>query len=213
MSNQRTLDTDYAAAGFGGALGFGAHPALLIVDFGMAYLTPGAPLYAGVEAEFATTIALRAAADAAGVPVIFSRVEYSPGGAEGGLFYRKIPHILGSFDTGNPLADFDPRLSPRATDTVITKHYPSAFFGTDLADRLRQRGIDTLAIAGVTTSGCVRATALDALCHGFIPLIVRDACGDRDPAVQAANLFDLQAKYADVVESGDVMRYFAGLRG
>jgi maleamate amidohydrolase len=202
-------DADYAAAGFGGALGFGARPALLIIDFAMAYLTPGSPLYAGVEAELETTIALRAAADAAGVPVTFTRVEYSPGGPEGGLFYRKLGHVLQCFDAGNPLGDFHPRLVPRAGDSVITKYYPSAFFGTDLAPQLHQRGIDTLVIAGLSTSGCVRASALDALCHGFIPVIVADACGDRDPAVQAANLFDLQAKTADVVTSAEVLRYFA----
>ena len=203
-------DADYAAAGFGGSLGFGRRPALLIVDFARAYLVPGSPLYLGGEAELAVSTVLRAAADAAGVPVVFTRVEYAPGGREGGLFYRKVT-ALRCFDRGNPLGDFDDRLRPRERDIAVTKHYPSAFFGTALAPMLHTLGIDTCVIAGLSTSGCVRATALDALCHGFIPVVVSDACGDRDAGVQAANLFDLQAKYADVVGSAAVVGYFAEL--
>lgn len=204
-------DADYAAAGFGGSLGFGIHPALLIIDFAMAYFERTSPLYAAVDAELAVTVALRDAADAAGVPVIFTRVEYTDNGRDGGLFYRRLPRVLACFDAGNPLAELHPRLTPAPADTVITKHFPSAFFGTDLAPILHARGIDTLVVTGVTTSGCVRASAIDALCHGFIPIIVRDACGDRDAAVQAANLFDLQAKTGEIVESAVVIDYFKAL--
>jgi maleamate amidohydrolase len=209
--SEKDLHADYAAAGFGANLGFGTSPALIIIDFARAYLEPTSPLYAGIEAELAVNIRLRATADAAGVPVIFTRVDYPPGGREGGLFYRKVK-ALACFDHDNPLADFDDRLRPRATDMVVTKYYPSAFFGTALAPTLHAMGIDTAVITGLSTSGCVRATALDALCHGFVPVVVADACGDRDPRVQAANLFDLQAKYADVVGSAAVEGYFAGLK-
>lgn len=206
------LDADYAAAGFGGALGFGERPALVIVDFAMAYLEPGSQLYAGVEAELEINIALAEAARSARAPVVFTRVEYHAGGVDGGWFYRKV-RALRCFDAGNPLGDFHPRLKPRDGDIVVTKQYPSAFFGTPLASTLHALKIDCCIVTGLSTSGCVRATALDALCHGFIPIVVRDACGDRDARVHEANLFDLAAKYADVITSAEVIAHFAALGG
>jgi maleamate amidohydrolase len=203
---------DYAAAGFGGDLPWGRRPALLLVDFAAAYFVPGSPLFAGVEAERAVAAHLAAAARAAAIPVIFTRVEYEPGvpGRDGGLFYRKI-RALTVFDRGNPLGDFTPELAPRPGDIVITKQWPSSFFRTGLADRLRDLGVDTLLITGLSTSGCVRASALDALCEGFVPIVIEDACGDRDSNVQAANLFDLAAKTANVVRSPAVLAYLASL--
>lgn len=204
------LEGDYAAAGFGGALGFGDAPALILVDFVMAYLEPTAPLYAGVEAEVAVAARLVAAARGAQVPVLFTRVEFTPGGADGGHFYRKVK-ALACLDRGSPLGNFPPALQPEPDDVVVTKQYASGFFGTSLASTLNAMGVDTLVITGLTTSGCVRATTLDALQHGFIPIVVSDACGDRDARVQEANLFDLQAKYADVVTSEVVLAKFAKL--
>lgn len=208
MSDTRAVD--YARAGFGGTLGPGERPALLLVDVAVAYLAPDSPLYARGEAVLEANIRLAAAARAAGVPIVFTRVEYAPGGAEGGLFYKKVK-ALACFDAGNPLGAFHPRLAPEPGDLVVTKHYPSAFFGTSLASTLTAMRIDTCLVTGFSTSGCVRATALDALCHGFAPLVVRDACGDRDQVVHDANLFDLQAKYADVVAASDALAYLAGL--
>jgi maleamate amidohydrolase len=212
MSGRTTDDVnaDYAAAGFGGGLGFGAKPALIIIDFAMAYLVDGSPLYAGVEAELESNIRLYAAARAAGVQVIFTRVEYQKGGLDGGYFYRKVK-ALQCFDAGNPLGDFHPRLSPQDGDLIVTKQYPSAFFGTTMGSTLHALKVDTCVITGLSTSGCVRATTLDALQNGFIPVVVREACGDRDARVQEANLFDLQAKYADVVSEQAVLDYFATL--
>jgi nicotinamidase-related amidase len=127
-------------------------------------------------------------------------VEYQAGGRDGGVFFRKVP-ALQCFEAGvHPeLAAFAAGLEPLAGETVVTKQYASAFFGTSLASTLTALGVDTLLIAGVSTSGCVRASAVDACQHGFIPLVVRDAVGDRHPAPHEANLFDLQAKYAEVV--------------
>lgn len=204
------LDQDYAAAGFGEELGFGDKPALILVDFVMAYLEPTAPLYAGVEAEVAVAANLVAAARKARVPVLFTRVEFTPGGADGGHFYRKVK-ALSCLDKGSPLGNFPPELQPEPQDVVVTKQYASSFFGTSLASTLNAMGVDTLVITGLTTSGCVRATTLDALQSGFIPIVVSDACGDRDARVQEANLFDLQAKYADVVTSDAVLAKFAEL--
>ena len=183
---------------FDGHLPFGKRPALLIVDFVMAYLDRSSPLYAGVEDALASNVRLLAAARKAKVPAIFTNVVYQPGGADGGLFYQKIP-ALSVFVEGSPLGDFPPTLMPGAGELVVSKQYASAFFGTSLASELHAKDIDTLLITGLSTSGCVRATALDALQHGFAPFVVHDACGDRHPAPHEANLFDLQAKYAEVI--------------
>jgi maleamate amidohydrolase len=206
----RDLDADYARAGFGVGLGFGRRPALVIVDFVVAYLDRDSPLYAGVEAELAVNERLLTSAREAGVPVFWTNVEYTPGGADGGHFYRKIK-ALSVFDRGSPLGAFPPSLRPREGEIVVTKQYPSAFFGTQLATLLTARGIDTCIITGLSTSGCVRATALDALQHGFVPIVVEDACGDRDRRVHDANIFDLGAKYADIVRSSTVEAYFLTL--
>jgi maleamate amidohydrolase len=198
MTPDRLLLDDYSAAGFGGSLVFGAKPALLIVDVVMAYLAKDSPLYAGVEAELAANERLLAAARAAGIPVIFTNVVYEPGGLSGGLFYRKVP-ALKAFERGSPLGAFPETLQPRSHEIVVSKQYPSAFCGTPLAGMLVAMGVDTLLITGYSTSGCVRATALDALCHGFAPFVVREACGDRSEQVQQANLFDIQAKIGEVI--------------
>lgn len=197
------LIENYAGA-FDGNLPFGSHPALIVVDMVEAYLQPGSPLYAGIEAAFECTIRLVDAARARGLPVIFTNVEYVPGGIDGGVFYRKVP-ALKCFDRGNPLGAFAARLAPLADEMVVTKRYASAFFGTPLAANLTALAVDTLVIAGTSTSGCVRATALDACQHGFVPFVVRDACGDRHAAPHEANLFDLQAKYAEVVSEAEIL--------
>lgn len=184
---------------FDGRLAFGQTPALLIVDVVMAYLDPASPLYAGVEDALACCERLVAGARRAGVPVVFTNVEYAPGGADGGVFYRKVP-ALKAFERGSPLGAFPPSLQPRPEDLVVTKQYASAFFGTSLASTLTAHGVDCVLIGGFSTSGCVRATALDACQHGFAPFVVSSACGDRHPAPHDANLFDLQAKYAEVID-------------
>jgi maleamate amidohydrolase len=192
------ISEDYRRAGFAGSLEFGRRPAVLIVDVVMAYLAPQSPLYANVEAALAANLTLIEEARKADAPVIYTRVVYQAGGRDGGVFYRKIPSLK-CFDAGSPFGAFPASISPRADELVITKQYASAFFGTSLASALRAGAIDTVLIGGFSTSGCVRASALDALQHGFIPFVVREACGDRASAPHDASLFDLQAKYAEVV--------------
>ncbi len=192
------LNADYAGAGFGGTLEWGRSPAVLVVDICRAYLDPASPLYAGVEDAVASAGRLVAAARLVGAPVLFTRVEYEPGGADGGQFFRKVP-ALACFERGNPLGDFLDDPAPVAGEVVVTKQYASAFFGTSLASTLVSMGIDTVLICGLSTSGCVRASALDALQHGFVPVVVADACGDRHPDPHRANLFDLAQKYATVL--------------
>lgn len=206
-AGEEDLSANYSGA-FDGHLRFGKRPALLIVDFVMAYLDRNSPLYAGAESALESIERLLAAARASGVPVIFTNVVYQPGGADGGLFYKKIP-ALKAFDAGSPLGDFPPTLSPEVGELVISKQFASAFFGTKLAAELRDQNIDTLLITGMSTSGCVRATALDALQNGFAPFVVRDACGDRHPAPHESNLFDLQAKYAEVIGESDALELMA----
>ena len=202
------LQDDYAAAGFMGRLPFGRRPALLVVDVVQAYTRKDSPLYAGVEDALASTLRLIQAARVAGAPVLYTCVVYQAGGADGGLFYRKVP-ALKLFDAGSPFGAFCDGVAPRPDEVVVVKQYASAFFGTSLASTLRAVGVDTVVLCGFSTSGCVRASALDALQHGFAPFVVRQACGDRDPGVQAANLFDLQAKYAEVIEEEEAKTYLA----
>ena len=195
---------------FDGSLGFGARPALILVDFVQAYFDRDCPLYAGVEDALASALRIRAAARDARVPVLYTNVVYQEGGADGGVFYRKVP-ALEAFVRGNPLGAWPEGLEPAAGEIVISKQYPSAFFGTSLAATLTANGIDTLIITGLTTSGCVRATCVDAVSNGFIPIVVADACGDRHPSPHEANLFDMNAKYADVVGEEAVIDYLKAL--
>jgi nicotinamidase-related amidase len=208
MSDQESLQSNYARGGFGKALAPGKSPALLVIDFVQAYLEPSSPLYAGVEQARADCERLLQAARTAGIPVVHTNVGYQPGGRDGGVFFRKVP-ALRCFEVGAEpaLAAFAQGLEPIAGETVITKQYASAFFGTSLASTLTALGVDTVLIAGLSTSGCVRASAVDCCQHGFIPLVVREAVGDRAPGPHEANLFDLQAKYAEVVGLQETLSY------
>jgi maleamate amidohydrolase len=201
--------SDNYAGVYEGRLQPGARPALLIVDVVAAYLTEGSALFMETAAAARDSNArLAEAARAAGVPVVFTNVRYKPDGSDGGVFYRKAP-VLSAFVEGSPLGAFPPELTPREGERMFTKQYPSAFFGTGLAEVLRAEGIDTLLITGYSTSGCVRASALDAMQYGFIPLVVREACADRHPAPHEANLFDLQAKYAEVISEAEALALIA----
>jgi nicotinamidase-related amidase len=211
MSGSR--QTSPAGGAFAGHLAPGRRPALIVIDFVGAYVTPGSPLYGeGCIAARAPAIELLGLARAAGIPCFHTNLSYQKGGRDGGLFFQKLP-ALACFEAGQhpELCVFAAGLEPRAGETVITKQYASAFFGTTLASSLTALGIDTLLIAGVSTSGCIRATAVDCVQHGFVPLVVREAVGDRAPGPHEANLFDLQAKYAEIVTLADVRSYLASL--
>jgi maleamate amidohydrolase len=205
MTDTTTAD-DYAANGFGQKLGFGARPALVIVDFVDAYLVPDSPLYAGVEKTLESATRVLEAARAAGIPVIYTVVELDPVGVGAGVFALKVKG-LATLATGSPLGAIAAPLTPRENEPVISKRYASAFFGTTLATDLTVLGCDSVIITGLSTSGCIRATAVDTVQHGFIPLVVADAVGDRRPEPHAAALFDLDAKYADVVSEAEVLEY------
>jgi nicotinamidase-related amidase len=203
-----SLQDNYARGGFGRSMPWGRRPALLVIDFVRAYLVPDSPLYAGVEQARTDCVTLLQAARRAGIPVLHTRVEFQPGGRDGGVFFRKLP-ALACFEAGRhpELAAFAEGLEPVAGETVVTKQYASAFFGTSLASTLTALGVDTVLIAGLSTSGCVRASAVDACQYGFVPVVVREAVGDRASGPHEANLFDLQAKYAEVAALATVLEY------
>jgi nicotinamidase-related amidase len=208
-----SLQQNYARGGFGKRLGFGQRPALLVIDFVRAYLVKASPLYAGVEAAQAAAVQLLAAARAAQIPIVHTNVVYQPGGRDGGVFFRKVP-ALATFEAGaHPdLAAFAEGLEPLPGETVVSKQYASAFFGTSLASTLTSLGVDTVLIAGLSTSGCVRASAVDCCQHGFIPVVVAEAVGDRASGPHEANLFDIHAKYGDVVALDEVRNWLAKVR-
>lgn len=193
--------------GFDGTLVPGSSPAVVSVDLMRAYFDPQSPLCLPEKQFLDTAAQVLGAARDSGVPVLHTRVSFGPGGADGGVFLRKVPALrllIGDTELGRLM----PEVSPVEGETVLVKQYASAFFGTDLAQLLHTAGIDTLVIIGTSTSGCIRATAVDAMQHGFVPIVVGDAVGDRDAAVHNGSLYDLQAKYAEIWDSADVLAYF-----
>jgi maleamate amidohydrolase len=187
-------------------IGFGRRPALLLIDFVQAYFDKDCDLYAGVEDALASAIRIRDAARKAGIPVIYTNVVYHKSALDGGRFFQKAKPLR-NFIKGSPMGAWPEGLDPSEDEMVISKQYPSAFFGTSLASTLTAMGIDTLIHTGLSTSGCVRATCVDSSSHGFIPIIVREAVGDRHSAPHEANLFDMNAKYGDVVSEDEVLAY------
>ncbi|MCC4306985.1 isochorismatase family protein [Alcanivorax marinus] len=187
-------------------IGFGRRPALISIDFMKAYTTDGADLYApGVVAALSPAARALAAARDAGLPVIHTNIRYQPGRfLDGGVWVKKAPVMKAMVD-GNPLAEFCEQVLPLDDELVITKQYASAFFGTSLAATLTALGVDTLVLVGCSTSGCIRASAVDGLQHGFRVMVLRDAVGDRHPAPHEANLFDINGKYGDVIDTADFL--------
>ena len=205
------MDGFGSGAAFGARIGWGTRPAVVVVDVVTAYLE-GGPLTdpdGRFESARASAARVVAAARAAGVPVVFTAVKVAPGGVDAGWFAVKVPG-LSAFEDGSPYAAFPDEPAPRPGEVVVTKQYASSFFGTSLAATLNASGVDTVVVTGFSTSGCVRATALDALQHGFRPIVVADACGDREAATHEQNLFDLDAKYADVLSQQDVIAHLSG---
>jgi len=185
-------------SGFSGRVGWGSRPAVVVVDLVRAYTEPDGPFALDASLAVPSCAALVEAARSAGVPVFWTEVRYAADLSDAGLFGRKVP-ALACFAADAPGSWGDLTLSPGPGEVVVVKQYASAFFGTSLASTLHTLGIDTLVVAGVSTSGCIRATAMDALNSGFRPQVVREACADRTPALHENNLADLDAKYADVV--------------
>ncbi len=205
-----TLQDNYKGV-FDGRLGFGNKAAVLVVDFIQAYTTPGAALYApDVVTAVQQTADLLDLARQKGVPVVYTRVIYNRNGLDGGIFVQKVP-ILRQMVEGEPLAEIVPELPPAEDDVIINKQYASAFFGTSLAAMLTSLSVDTVILTGCSTSGCVRATAVDGMQYGFRVIVPQECVGDRHPRPHEANLFDINSKYGDVITKQMVMDYLRQL--
>ncbi len=184
--------------------GLGQRPALVLVDMINGFTDPACPLGSdcpGVVAANAELLALFRERD---LPVFFTTVVYH-GEEQAQVFRGRLP-ALNVLEPGSHWVEVDPKLAPVDGEAVIEKQWASAFFGTDLADRLRAAGADSLVVTGLTTSGCVRATVVDGLQHDYPVLVPREAVGDRNPEAHDANLFDMNAKYADVVDLAELRR-------
>ncbi|MER6670333.1 isochorismatase family protein [Amycolatopsis japonica] len=208
MPVDESLDSVYDRAGFGASVPRGSRPALVVVDLTRGFTEPAFPSGADLTAEVTATAALVAEARRRGVPVIYTAISYTPAEADGDAvaWLRKAPGMR-ALREGSDAVALDPRLEQREGDHLILKKGASAFHGTSLAALLTSLGTDTVVVCGATTSGCVRATAVDAAQSGFDTLVVRDACGDRAIGPHDAALFDLQAKYADVVGLDEALTY------
>lgn len=198
---------------WGNRIGFGQRPALVVIDFLKAYTIEGAPLYApGVVEAVANTPELIEAAREAGIPVIHTRILYlAENCADGGMWVKKSP-VMKAMVQGNVLAEFCDEVEPAKNELVIVKQYASAFFGTSLASHLHALGIDTVVMAGCSTSGCIRASAVDAVQHGFRAIVVRDCVGDRHPDPHNANLFDIDSKYGDVISREEAIAAISSVK-
>jgi nicotinamidase-related amidase len=207
MTDELTVRT-YEEAGLGRSLPRGSRPAVLVVDFSCGFTDPAYAAGSDLTAEVEATRALLDVARAGGTPVIFTTIAFERNAKDGGLWVRKFP-TLAQLQIGDRTEEIDPRLAPRPDETIIRKKGASAFFGTNLASILVSQHIDTVVLCGATTSGCIRATAIDLMQYGFPALVPRECVGDRAAGPAEANLFDIQAKYADVVTADDATSYLA----
>ncbi len=207
MTSGKDDEEFFRQRGFGIKIGFGERPALIIIDMLKGFTDPSMPLGASLDKEIEAQKPLLEVAHERGIPVIFSTVIYHEAEAkDAGLWGLKMKGSL-TLAAGSEAVKIDPRLAMQPQDVLLVKKYASCFFGTDLVPRLNNRRIDTLIITGCTTSGCVRATAVDAVQNGFRPMVVREAVGDRSAAAHEQSLFDLNAKYADVVSLDETLQY------
>ena len=207
---QSATGAEYERKGFSARSGYGTRPALLIVDFITGFTDPGTGLGGDYGAELAVTAKLLGEFRSRALPVFFTTVAYEPHLRDAGQFVAKVP-ALSILIRGSDWVKVDDRIRPRPSEPVVSKKYASAFFDTRLDMELRGLGVDTVVMAGCTTSGCIRASAVDAMQHGFRTVVVRDAVGDRAQTPHEVNLFDIDAKYGDVVSSGEILGFLRGL--
>ncbi len=201
----------YLGIGYARRIGYGSRPALLVIDMAQAWTLRGGPFYCdGVDAVIEVTSELISLAHAKGIPVFFTTTGYEPGCHDAGVWIRKIPS-LAILTMGSDACRLDDRLPRLSGDVVLVKKMASAFHGTGLTLMLTARGVDTVLIAGVTASGCIRHSAEDCVSYGFRPIVVRDAVGDRVDGSLEWNLFDIDAMVGDVETSDSVKRYLASL--
>jgi maleamate amidohydrolase len=199
--------------GFHGRAGFGRRPALLVIDVNVGFTDPASPLVCDLDGVVAAIGRLLDEARRAQIPVVYTTVSYTEGDkTAAAAFIEKVPALL-TLEAGSRWVEIDPRVAPLPHEPVLNKLFASAFFGTALSSLLAAAGCDSVIVTGASTSGCVRATAVDALQHGYRPLVPRDAVGDRNPAAHEANLYDIDAKYGDVVSVDEAVAHLEELAG
>jgi nicotinamidase-related amidase len=211
MYDAQTEQT-YDRAGFGAAVRRGRRPAVVVVDLSRGFTEPAFPTGADLTDVVRATARVVEAARAIEAPVIYTTIAYDPAEADGSAYawLDKAPGLR-VLRAGSELVDIDPRLPREARDPLIVKKGASAFFGTHLAATLTSLGTDTLIVCGATTSGCVRATVVDGVQSGFPILVPRQCVGDRAQGPHDANLFDIDAKYGDVIDVEDALAYLSEL--
>jgi maleamate amidohydrolase len=197
----------FASRGFGRRIGFGRRAAILSIDFMNGFTDASMPLGSNLDAEIAVATAVLDAARTAGIPIIHTIVRYDGDDlADAGVWALKQAGAT-TLRAGTNAVELDERIGRRPAEQILVKKYASAFFGTDLSSRLVSLGVDTVILLGCTTSGCVRASAVDAVQYGFRPMVVEQAVGDRSAAAHRQALFDLQQKYADVVSATEAIEH------
>jgi len=200
---------EYEQAGFGNSLEWGERPGVLVVDFCRAFTDSGFPLGSDLTRELAATGTLLAAARELDAPIVFTTQVYDAAHPGSALWGQKSGH-LSRLEPGGHWAELDPALARRPNEPVIEKLGASALFQTEVLSLLRDGGADTVLLCGATTSGCVRASAVDLQQSGMPTLVVRDCVGDRAPAQHEASLVDLGGKYVDVVSADEALDYLRG---
>lgn len=199
--------------GFGGRLGFGSSPALIVIDLSKGFTDPTLPLGSDLRQQIEATNTLTTLARKKRVPVIFTAVRYEDANmGDAGIWFQKM-RGQSTLHADHDGFQLDPRLTQSDTDIMIYKKYASCFFGSSLTSRLVNLGIDTLIMTGTSTSGCVRATAVDAVQLGFRPMVVAEGVGDRSRASHTQSLFDIDTKYGDVVSLAETTQYLSSLTG
>jgi maleamate amidohydrolase len=211
MSDEQAKQV-YERAGLGQSVTMGSRPAVLVVDFSCGFTDPECTLGADMTEQVEATKRLLDAARAKGLPIVFTTIGYESSLKDGGLWLQKVPR-LGELQVGGHWVEIDARLEPREDETIVLKKGASGFFGTNLASILISQDVDSVILCGATTSGCVRATAVDLLQYGYPTLVPRECVADRAQAPHEANLFDINAKYADVVSVQEALAYVESVPG
>lgn len=201
----------YKSQGFGNSVGLSASSGLLVIDFTIGFIDPAWFGGGNISEAAARTEYLLAEYRALGLPIAHSRIVYPEDARFQTVFARKAPRLR-LLTESNPASHFIPSLQPLPGECVITKTEPSAFFQTPLAAWLKEWGVDSLLVAGCTTSGCVRASVVDAKSFGFDTTVISDCVGDRAPGPHEANLYDIEQKYGDVRSAESVLRELASLK-
>lgn len=211
MNDERTREI-YERARLGQSVTPGTRPAVLVVDLSRGFTDPECVMGADLSAVVEATERVLFTARAGEVPVIFTTIGFESNLKDGSLWLQKAP-ALAELQIGGKWVEIDPRLKRREDETVILKKGASAFFGTNLPSILVSQGVDTVILCGATTSGCIRATAIDLIQYGYPTLVPRECVGDRAQGPHEANLIDIQAKYADVVSVEDTLSYLENVKG